>query len=31
MLLLWLNGLLSTVPAAMRATLVPPSIATRSV
>jgi putative ABC transport system permease protein len=31
MLLLWLNGLISTVPAAMRATLVPPSIATRSV
>jgi putative ABC transport system permease protein len=31
MLLLWINGLLSTVPAAMRATLVPPSIATRSV
>jgi putative ABC transport system permease protein len=31
MILLWLNGLLSTVPAAMRATLVPPSIATRSV
>ena len=31
MLLLWLNGLLSTIPAAMRATLVPPSIATRSV
>ncbi|MEA2337260.1 MAG: putative transport system permease protein [Thermoanaerobaculia bacterium] len=31
MVLLWMNGLLSTVPAAMRATLVPPSIATRSV
>jgi putative ABC transport system permease protein len=31
MLLLWINGLLSTIPAAMRATLVPPSIATRSV
>lgn len=31
MVLLWLNGLLSTVPAALRATLVPPSIATRSV
>lgn len=31
MVLLWINGLLSTVPAALRATLVPPSIATRSV
>jgi putative ABC transport system permease protein len=31
MILLWINGLISTVPAAMRATLVPPSIATRSV
>jgi putative ABC transport system permease protein len=31
MVLLWINGLMSTVPAAMRATLVPPSIATRSV
>ena len=31
MILLWISGLLSTVPAAVRATLVPPSIATRSV
>jgi putative ABC transport system permease protein len=31
MLLLWLNGLLSTIPPALRATMVPPSIATRSV
>lgn len=31
MILLWINGLLSTVPPAMRATAVPPSIATRSV
>ena len=31
MMLLWINGLVSTIPAAMRATLVPPSIATRSV
>lgn len=31
MVLLWINGLVSTVPAAMRATLVPPSIATRTV
>ena len=31
MLLLWINGLLSTIPPAMRAMMVPPSIATRSV
>jgi putative ABC transport system permease protein len=31
MLLLWINGLLSTIPPALRATLVPPSTATRSV
>jgi len=31
MVLLWMNGLLSTIPAALRASLVPPSIATRSV
>jgi putative ABC transport system permease protein len=31
MLLLWINGLLSTIPPALRATMVPPSIATRSV
>ena len=31
MVLLWINGLISTLPAAMRATLVSPSIATRSV
>ena len=29
--LLWINGLLSTIPPALRASLVPPSIATRSV
>jgi len=29
--LLWINGLLSTIPPAMRAMRVPPSIATRSV
>lgn len=31
MVLLWINGLVSTIPPAMRAMLVPPSIATRSV
>jgi putative ABC transport system permease protein len=31
MLLLWINGLLSTIPPALRATMVPPSTATRSV
>ncbi|HEX5042311.1 MAG TPA: FtsX-like permease family protein [Candidatus Polarisedimenticolaceae bacterium] len=31
MVLLWVSGLLSTVPAALRASTVPPSIATRSV
>lgn len=31
MVLLWINGLVATAPAALRATLVPPSIATRSV
>jgi putative ABC transport system permease protein len=31
MLLLWTNGLLSTIPPALRASLVPPSTATRSV
>jgi putative ABC transport system permease protein len=31
MVLLWINGLAATIPAALRATLVPPSIATRSV
>jgi putative ABC transport system permease protein len=31
MLLLWINGLLSTIPPAVRASSVPPSIATRSV
>lgn len=31
MVLLWINGLLSTIPPAMRATMVSPSIATRSV
>lgn len=31
MLLLWINGLASTIPPALRATMVPPSIATRSV
>ena len=31
MILLWINGLLSTVPAALKATLVPPWTATRSV
>ena len=31
MVLLWVNGLLSTLPAALRATMVPPWIATRSV
>ena len=31
MVLLWLNGLLATLPPALRATHVPPSIATRSV
>lgn len=31
MVLLWVSGLLSTVPAALRAATVPPSIATRSV
>lgn len=31
MLLLWISGLLSTIPAAARAAMVPPSIATRSV
>jgi len=31
MVLLWGSGLLSTVPAALRAAMVPPSIATRSV
>ena len=31
MLLLWINGLLSTVPPALRAMAVSPSIATRSV
>ena len=31
MVLLWISGLLSTVPAALRATMVPPSIATRTV
>jgi putative ABC transport system permease protein len=31
MIVLWISGLLSTVPAAVKATLVPPSIATRSV
>ncbi|MFP5245874.1 MAG: hypothetical protein ACLGH0_04195, partial [Thermoanaerobaculia bacterium] len=29
--LLWINGLLATLPPALRATNVPPSIATRSV
>ena len=31
MLLLWINGLVSTIPPALRATMVPPSTATRSV
>jgi putative ABC transport system permease protein len=31
MVLLWINGLLATLPPALRATNVPPSIATRSV
>jgi putative ABC transport system permease protein len=31
MLLLWINGLISTVPPAMRAMRVPPSVATRSI
>ncbi|HEX8616958.1 MAG TPA: FtsX-like permease family protein [Thermoanaerobaculia bacterium] len=31
MVLLWINGLLATLPPALRATHVPPSIATRSV
>ena len=31
MVLLWINGLLSTVPPALRATMLSPSIATRSV
>jgi len=31
MVLLWINGLVSTLPAALKATLVPPWIATRSV
>jgi putative ABC transport system permease protein len=31
MVLLWINGLLSTIPPALRAANVPPSIATRSV
>jgi hypothetical protein len=31
MVLLWVSGLLSTVPAALRAATVSPSIATRSV
>jgi putative ABC transport system permease protein len=31
MLLLWMNGLISTIPAAVRASAVSPSIATRSV
>lgn len=31
MVLLWVSGLLSTIPAALRAATVPPSIATRSV
>jgi putative ABC transport system permease protein len=31
MVLLWINGLLSTIPPAIRAMSVPPSIATRSV
>jgi putative ABC transport system permease protein len=31
MVLLWINGLLSTVPPALRAMYIPPSIATRSV
>jgi len=31
MLLLWINGLISTVPPALRAMNVPPSVATRSV
>lgn len=31
MVLLWLNGLLSTIPPALRAMYIPPSIATRSV
>jgi putative ABC transport system permease protein len=31
MLLLWINGIIATLPPALRATRVPPSIATRSV